>query len=190
MQTKETVNQRLINGIKNSCQKIVNQVYKDYYPSISNFVLKNQGTPEAAQDIFQEGLIVIYRKSLQGDFHISCSFHTYLYAICKNLWYKELRKKGRYVQEVHENTHVIDANEIYKLQEKQERYELFRRKFKELNEDCQKILFHFFEKKSMKEITEIMGFKNEGYTKKRKFKCKEKLVKLIREDSIFAELVN
>ena len=72
--------------------------------------------------------------------------------------------------------------------EKNERHNLFRDKFLELGEDCQKVLSMFFNKIKMEVIMEKMGYASIGYTKKRKFQCKQKLVRLIEADPVYAEL--
>ncbi|MDP4206820.1 MAG: hypothetical protein Q8859_12585, partial [Bacteroidota bacterium] len=59
---------------------------------------------------------------------------------------------------------------------------LYQKHFKSLGADCQKILQLYFDKVSLKQITQIMGFKSELYAKKRKYKCKEYLVKSIKQD--------
>ena len=77
---------------------------------------------------------------------------------------------------------------IEKDLESTERRRLFRDKFKQLGEDCQRVLKMFLEGISMVKIAEKMGYASEGYAKKRKFKCKQKLTSLIKADVRFQEL--
>jgi hypothetical protein len=65
---------------------------------------------------------------------------------------------------------------------------LYREKFQLLGDDCQKLLTLYFEKKNMEDIAKAMGFGSEGYARKRKFQCKEKLTKLIKSDERYGEL--
>ena len=72
--------------------------------------------------------------------------------------------------------------------DKRERLKLYREKFQLLGEDCRKILTLFYDGVKMDEIADKMGFASAGYAKKRKHRCKEKLVALITEDDRFNEL--
>jgi len=45
-----------------------------------------------------------------------------------------------------------------------------------------------FEKKKMREITQILNYKNEQTTKQQHYKCKQKLIGLVRKDPRFDEL--
>ena len=72
--------------------------------------------------------------------------------------------------------------------EQNEQDQLYRRQFQRLGADCQRILNLFFDKVSMSDIAQKMGFSSVSYAKKRKFQCKQKLVKLIKEDPLFQEL--
>jgi hypothetical protein len=74
--------------------------------------------------------------------------------------------------------------------EKVDEQNLFWSAFQQLGEECQKLLRLFFDKEKMAKIAEMMGYGSEGYAKKRKFQCKEKLVELIKTDRRFDELKN
>jgi hypothetical protein len=47
----------------------------------------------------------------------------------------------------------------------------------------------FFDKVSLKEIADIMGYKTEKYAKTRKYKCKELLVSRIKQDAEFKKIL-
>jgi len=65
----------IIDGIKTRDSCVLQFIYKNYYPSIRNFVLNNSGSEEDAKDIFQESIIIIYRKvKEQEHLLISSSF--------------------------------------------------------------------------------------------------------------------
>jgi len=58
-------------------------------------VLNNSGTEDDAGDIFQETLVILYRKRKEGTLQISTSFRNYLIGTAKMLWLKELRRRRR-----------------------------------------------------------------------------------------------
>ena len=65
--------------------------------------------------------------------------------------------------------------------------QLFYKHFDALGEKCQKILTWFFDKVKLAEIARRLDT-SEGYIKKRKFVCKEKLIRAIQEDPDFQGL--
>ena len=82
---------------------------------------------------------------------------------------------------------MIDARTDSEM-EINEQYYLYRKKFAELGKDCKKILSLFLKKVSMAEIMKIMEHSSISYTKKRKFMCKQKLIRLIQGDESYQEL--
>lgn len=179
----------LLQGLKNRDDSILRKMYDLYFPSIRSFVINNNGLVEDAQDVFHDALIVVYRKAKDDSFELTSSLFTFLFSICKNLWLKKLKRNSRQSGVTIEGLKVLtlDAS-VLDVLEQSERFALYREKLMILGTDCQKLLQLFFDKKSMKEIALIMGFASEGYARKRKFKCKERLTELIRADKRFKEL--
>ena len=134
--------------------------------------------------------MIIYKKAKKGDFTLTSSFLTYLYAVCRRLWLKKLGEKSRSVTDLNDTMDFTDTADIDELIIKRDQYKLYREKFNRLGADCKEVLGLFFTGKSMKVIAETMGYKSEEYAKKRKFKCKEQLIEAIKKDSVYAELTN
>lgn len=192
-QTSETeVDQYYIDGIKNGQQKVLNQIYERFFSRTQHFVENNSGSKDDGRDIFQDALLLIFKKlnDPSQSFNLTSSFGTYLLSVCKYLWMNQLRRSGRNTSsiELHENLES-DLNIEETLQER-DRTALFQEKLKELGEDCQRLLKLFFQKTPMLKIAEMMGYKSVQYAKKRKFKCKEQLIKRIKGDARYAELMD
>ncbi len=64
---------------------------------------------------------------------------------------------------------------------------LFQKHFMKLGTACQNILLHFFNGKSMMEISYLMNY-SKGYSRKKKFECKKKLLEMIEADPLYREL--
>ncbi|MEM1220273.1 MAG: sigma-70 family RNA polymerase sigma factor, partial [Bacteroidota bacterium] len=112
-----------------------------------------------------------------------------LYAVCRNLWLKEIRK--RYGKEVtlHEDFEYKDEFDFEEAIFREERSKLVRGHFQNLSERCQKMLTLFYEEtKKMVEIAQIMGFANANVAKKEKSKCQKRLVEAVRADTRFGDL--
>lgn len=177
-----------IEGIASNNTVIIRQVYSLYFDSIVQYILHNKGTIEDAKDIFQDAMMIIYEKSQQDDFELQYGLHTYLYTICRNTWLKKLRKKTDEGVSLPENLELIAEDTFEEEILWREKEKLYRRKFKELGENCQKVLELYLKKMSMEDIAKKMGFSSTGYAKKRKYKCKNQLLKLIQEDPVFKNL--
>ena len=182
--------QYLIKGIASNDSAVINEIYDRFLGRIAHFIKQNNGSEADARDLFQEALIAIYQKSRDAEPELSAGFFTYLYAICRNLWLKKLRKKGREGVTMDTETVSITETGVEDAIEKQQRLSLYREKFKQLGEDCRKLLELFFEGVSMSEIAERLSYSSVGYVKKRKFQCKQKLVEMIQQDPLYRELVN
>ncbi|MFK8007585.1 MAG: RNA polymerase sigma factor [Saprospiraceae bacterium] len=175
-------------GIARGDAGIIRQVYSKYFDSIAQYILNNKGTIEDAKDIFQDAMMIIYQKFQEPNFKLQYSLHTYLYTICRNTWLKKIRKKSDMGVPLPDNLELIeDDNFDHEILWRQKE-KLYREKFKELSEGCQKVLQMALAKVTMEQIAEKMGFAGAGYAKKRKYKCKNQLLKLIQNDRRFQNL--
>lgn len=174
----------IVEGIKARDNRIIRYVYKEYFPTIKFLITTNSGTDTDAEDVFQDAMIIIYRKVVGDGLILTSSFKTFLYSICRNLWLQRLDKKAFSNEFLGvENLNNLQDTFQFDLAETEgEKYKLFQIHFLNLSEDCQKILRLFLDKTPLKEIADIMGFKSEKYAKTRKFMCKEKLKNKILND--------
>lgn len=178
-------NDELLNGIIRNDNIVLQYIYKNFFYKVNLYVKQNSGNDDDANDIFQESIIVIYRKLKEKSLILNCAFETYLYSVCKILWYKQLsRKKSEQNVALDSSSMEIEDYDqnIADLAEKNERYRLYQKHFQMLGKDCQKLLQLFFDNVPLKQIAQIMGYKSEKYAKKRKYKCKEYLVNSIKQD--------
>lgn len=71
-----------------------NQLYQKNFYKIQKFVKNNSGQKLDAEDLFQDAMLVLVEKLHNDDFKLTASINTYLFAICKNLWFKKLRDQN------------------------------------------------------------------------------------------------
>jgi len=181
---------RIKKGYKENDHSFFTAMYKEFYPSMERFILYNSGDEEDAKDLFQEALMIVFRKIRNDNFTLSCSFLTYLYSIVKNLWLKELRtrrNRGIIINELEDiedvDCHVNFENEFNLNVE----YFIFRLHFNQLSKSCKQILKMFFDKISYKEIAEVLNLKSGGVVRRRKYRCKEQLIITIKNDNRYIE---
>jgi hypothetical protein len=108
------------------------------------------------------------------------------------LWLKERKRSYRSVLELDSQFVSFNANEEDIVEDlvEMEKNKLVWKHFRELNEECKKIIQLAIDRTPLGLITEIMGFSSVQYTKNRKTSCKNNLVKKIRNSPEFKELRN
>ncbi len=158
----------LINRLKTGkVQQGLAQLYR-YFPKVRQFVKRNGGTSEQANDIFQESLLVLLEKTNQPDFILTASLDTYLFSICKYKWKAELIKLNRYVNFDYELVDLGDTSD-------EKRYHLAEQALSNVGERCLEILKSFYVLHlSMQEIASKMQLKTEEVAKNQKYRCLEK----------------
>ncbi|MFA8300158.1 MAG: RNA polymerase sigma factor [Hyphomicrobiales bacterium] len=181
----------ILQGILESNRKVLNYIYKNHYKSIKSHICQNNGTEDDAKDIFQEGVMIIYQKIKEKSLvELSCTFHTYLFSVCKYLWLQQLNKKGIKVES--DSKHLQECLSIEPdltiFFDETSKFDLYRKHFLTLSNECQKVLNLFLQKTPQKNIAKIMGFKSVDYAKRKKYLCKEKLVEKIKSDPKYKEI--
>jgi RNA polymerase sigma factor (sigma-70 family) len=164
----------IIEKIKRGDESALDYLYKKNYRMMVKMIIKNNGSEEEAKDVYQEALIVLWQKALTEEFILTSKISTFLYSICQNLWRKELERKSRLTDEDTEAAEIFDID-------KKERIEIINKCITDLGETCRHILtYYYFDKMSMTDIAEKMGFANSDTAKTKKYKCKKELDKKIK----------
>ncbi|MEM6698221.1 MAG: sigma-70 family RNA polymerase sigma factor [Bacteroidota bacterium] len=190
IKAQNPADQKLLEGILAADNQSVRMIYDLILPAVILWVKENNGTESDARDIFQEAIIALFRRVETGNFTLTCTLKSYVRVMCRNLWLTRIRDNKKFSEKPPEDLERIDLdkNMVERL-ERSEREQVFFKHFDALGENCQKILKWFFEKIPLKKIAEKLDT-SESYIKKRKFICKEKLVKAIQADTKFEELKN
>jgi DNA-directed RNA polymerase specialized sigma24 family protein len=81
--------------LKNNRYSLAIKGLYNQLPQVKKYILGNSGTGEDAGDIFQDALVVLYKKIQAGDFVLTVPLKTYLQAVVKNLWMQELRRRKK-----------------------------------------------------------------------------------------------
>lgn len=179
-----------IEAIRQNDNRGLNRLYQQFLPRISYFISNNGGSFDDAKDVFQDALVVIFKKAREENFELTSGFYTLLYGVCRNLWGNRLQKKSRTEVTLTEDYKYTSDPGVGQLLEQQEETKLFWDAFKKLGQDCQQLLQLFFAKVKMAQIVEKLGMSSVSYAKKRKFQCKEQLVKLVKADVRYLELTD
>lgn len=176
----------IIEGVRRNDRTILKYIYEEFYSTVRYFIIKNHGTDADAQDIFQEAVIAIFDRARNGEIKLECTFKTYIYSICRNMWLQNLDR-------TRPTTEYEDIEEITALEEEQEYYDdetwkrkmIYQRHFTELSNRCRAIIMMYLERVPFEKITRIMGYRSPQYARKRKYECMRTLYQRIINDPEF-----
>jgi len=177
----EFYEKELLKGLAQNDRKAIKIIYANHYPIIQALIISNNGTYDDAQDIFQEGMIILYENTKREDFILTSQLKTYLYAICKRLWLKRLQQKQRYTTEwTDKEVQSVIVDEALEIHEKQNAtFELMDEALNTVGDPCKQLLeAYYLEKKTMEEIAKSFGYTNADNAKNQKYKCLMRLKKI------------
>jgi RNA polymerase sigma factor (sigma-70 family) len=171
---KRLKEKELIAALKEGREDALLQLYRDNYTSVRNYITRNNGTYDDAEDVLQDAVIVVWEKVKLNQLELHVKLSTFVFAVVKNKWLKQLRKNGRidYVEE-HFKSPSVEVNEEQMVDE---RVTLVKDMVEKLDDVCKKLLTYFYyHEMEMDKIAENMGFANANVAKSKKYQCFKKL---------------
>ncbi len=153
------------------------------------------------EDVFQDANLILYEKIVKGDFSLTCKLQTYINSVCRFQLLNKI-KKSKFTTTFEENighddedgipmsynTNITDSLDEIK-DEKEAQFmalESALEIMKTSGRRCYELLtFFWYQRKSMKELTEIFGYSDADNTKNQKARCQKRL-----KDIVFNELNN
>ncbi|MEP0266110.1 sigma-70 family RNA polymerase sigma factor [Dokdonia sp.] len=168
--------------------KVILSIYNDVFPSVRSFVLKNKGQQVDAEDVFQKGLMQLAIRYSKEPFVIETTFKAYFFTVCRNLWRRELNKSTPRVISDGVFEPIDEYDEIANTVLEQERWELITEKMDELSDNCKEILKYYLAKVPYVKIMIKMEYNSELVVSQRVYKCKNKLIEIVKQDRRFNTL--
>ena len=189
--------EEIIKGIRRRDDQILNYLYREYYPLLERYICNNNGTIEDAKEAFQESMVVLYRRLAKEEVRLQAAFKTYFFSICKHYWYdyieeREIKENTQYIEELEEETGVSDteAENIKALVVQNEEYRFYQKHYKRLDNECQKVLKLFLKNEPLETIAKKMHYASTNFAKQKKWRCKEILLKRIKDDPKYKKLMS
>ncbi|MEP7253337.1 MAG: sigma-70 family RNA polymerase sigma factor [Ginsengibacter sp.] len=172
--------QELLEALAANDRIAIEKIYRENFPFIQTFILKNNGFADDAKDIFQEAMIILFQKAKMESFVLTCQVKTYLYSVCRRLWLKKLQRENRYNNVTDVLKEMVTVEDEIEAHEKQNaEMNLMEKALSKIGEPCKSILEAFYiEKKSMPEIAEAFEYTNADNAKTQKYKCLNRLKKI------------
>jgi len=175
---------RFLNALLEGNSEQIQEIYSLYYPKVRHFILNNKGQETDVDDIFHDALLYLLATAKERTLKIE-SFEAYFFTICKNLWRRALKiKKNRVIKD--DTYHYVDKQtDLGMFIIEQQRFDLYTEKYQELSQNCKDVLSTYFNGMSYQEILEQLEYSTINTVRQRVFKCREKLIQLIKSDSRF-----
>ena len=166
----------------NRNNRALKYLYEKYYMMAFNIIKKNGGAENDVLDVYQESIIALYEAIKNNKYRGDSKISTWLYSTIFNQWAASTRKSSRVKSESIENQMHLHITDNDDTKDYSELLELVYKLLDLIGETCKEVLIdYYYNKYSMRDIMDKMGFKSEQVAKNKKFRCKEKLDSLIAE---------
>ena len=179
---------------KGDPDEAIRHLYRQHFQHLARWVVRNNGSWDDAADTFQEVIISFVNIARAGRFRGESSIATFLYALNRNIWLNELKKRGRTSarEEQFGHSHMNhDQGILAAMEQRAMKGELIHC-LEQLDENCRKVLvLYYYGNLSMKDILETMNYENEQVVRNKKYKCLKKLEALVvNNQGLYSQLKN
>lgn len=165
-----------VHGLLRNDPVVVRSLYAAHYPAVRQYVLKNSGTADDAQDMFQEAVTVLWLQVKEGRFNASAEPDPggFLFRVAKFKWLDVVRSAAhRNMRVLHDDGGHVPADEAG--QETEERIQRLRAVYAKLDDKCKAVLDqYYYERKGLASIAAHMGVEEESI-RTIKYRCMMKL---------------
>ena len=151
------------------------KLYREHFRMVEYFITKNSGSHADAEDVFQDAMLVVFDKSRDTSFELSCALSTFVYSVVRNIWLKRLRGSKRQLN-------IADCEDYLGVPVEEEpdeeasQLDKVKAAIETLGENCRRILVLFYyQKMNMQQIAVELGYTNPDNAKNQKYKCLQQL---------------
>lgn len=169
--------------------RAIQQILDQNRSKISSYVVKNSGNSSDAETVLVEGVTELVFNIRKGKFRGDSSISTYLFAICRSLWLKSLKKNKRYTDDSEIIQMEDEADSPLQLFNEQQIKSEVSFLLSSLGEACKKVLELWSQHYSMTDISSQLGYKNAQIAMNKKNKCLTKLKGIVKDNQSHRELL-
>ncbi len=157
-----------IERLQQGDREVLIELYKENERMVRKYIMENSGTSDDAEDLLQDALVILWQNARKPNFELHAKTSTYLFAIVRNQWLKNLEKRKR------ENGSLEIAGEGPStfLDDSRMDLKIVRDHLNEMGELCRKILLmYYFDGFDMQTIAEANELANANTAKSKKYQC-------------------
>jgi len=172
---------KIIRRIQDNDRTILGELFLNNDKLIGSYISKNGGSQTDAKAILHEAIIVLWQNVNSGRFDLSAKVSTYLFAVAKNKWMAESRRRKKLEYSVEGLERMPSSEDSLGNIIEDEANSQVGEALEALGPPCKDILIlYYFEERNMNDIAEILNFANSNVAKAKKYQCKKALEKLMR----------
>lgn len=167
----------LVTALKAEEEAAFKAVYHESYRAVEHYIKANGGYAVDAKDIFNDGLIALVQLVRKPDFKLTAGITSLMYGICRRIWLKSFRKKGKEitVPAFHQELELTSSIEIEMDEDQDEHYQDVIKALEQIGEQCKEIiLLAHYQDTPRAEIAEQMGY-TKAFVRIKLFRCMNKL---------------
>jgi len=127
--------------------------------------------------------MVLFKKIQLNNLEENTDVKGYVFGVSKNLWHEHLRKKRKNVEMDKELVDDFDPSNLLDTPLEQ----IVQRSFLKLKPECQEVLNMVIKGHDYSHIAREMNYKSADYARRKKYLCKEALIKIVKADPEFSD---
>lgn len=167
-------------------------LYDESLAKVRQYILKNSGSKDDANDIFQDAVIILFNQVRLNKFNEAYSIDSFIYSVSRNLWIDKVRREKKFTayESPEQFASISEGNDHLDDLISKEKTLAMKNVFNKLDEKCRQILnYVIHDKYSMKEIKEKMGYTSENVAKTTHYRCKQYLKELVKSNPALITLL-
>jgi RNA polymerase sigma factor (sigma-70 family) len=167
----------------------IKSLYEGYRTEFVHWMVKfSRCDVDDAKELYQASVMIAYDNIRAGKLNtLSSSLKTYLFGVGKNLaWqrYRQEVRKQKASAEFYLQSYVNDESQE-DIFSRESNLELVSACFSKLGDPCHTLLdMFYYQRKNMDEIAVSLDYKNTDTAKNQKYKCMERLRKMVEEEMV------
>jgi RNA polymerase sigma factor (sigma-70 family) len=170
---------------------VLSHLYKSVLPKIKRFIIKNSGSEDDAKDIFQDAVIILFNQVKLNKFDETKEIGGFMYSVARNLWINKVKRQNKQIQ-ITDTEYELKADigqDSLNGMITNEKTLAIKDLMNQVGEECKQLLkYSIYDRLSMKEICEKMGYSSESVAKTYNYRCKQKLVNLVKNNKVIISL--
>lgn len=167
----------IVEQVKQEGERALTDLYVRYRTEFIQWLCGRMGCDgELAKDIYQQTILIFYENIQSGKLTtLTSQVKTYLFSIGRNKFYEAVReqRKSEAFKPEEEADEGFPEDLLQKVEANLDR----------LGEPCRSLLIeYYYHKRSMEQLVSMFDYKNADSAKNQKYKCLERLRKLMKEN--------
>lgn len=183
----------IVKNLKNGDEECIKYLY-EHFDMVKGFVTRNSGTEADAFDLFQEAIVIFYKKVNKGEFLQDSKISTFLFGICRNQWMNNLKKQKRernfrdkLLKEQKSSENHVPPPNITGITEGYSKAAYLNQMLNKLGEKCKSILeASIFLHLKMEVIANKYGYANAHSARQQKLRCLKRLRSMVSYEFIMS----